>query len=89
MFTRKTLVLSKKDVEGLRLRVVGGLVSRGYTTNDIDVVGEREDIPALVSRLHADGIQEPIHYCGSEHEKHSHLRCAFYGIKMALTGKGY
>src|SRR5690348_9203195 len=76
----------KKDFHDLDLHVVGGLANRGYTTNDIDVIGDRADIPALVSRLEKDGIQEPIHYCGSEHGKHSHLRCAYFGIKMALTG---
>jgi len=79
----------KKNFRGLDLRVVGGLVNRGWTKNDIDVIGNRADIPALSSRLERDGIREPIHYCGGTHEKLSHLRCAFYGIKMALTGKGY
>ncbi len=79
----------KKELRGLDLRIVGGLATRGWTKNDVDVVGERADIPTFESRLRKDGIPEPIHFCGSDDEPHSHLRCALYGIKMALTGKGY
>jgi hypothetical protein len=78
-----------KAVTGLHLQVVGGLTARGWTTNDIDVIGDRGDIGLLAQRLKAQGIVEPIHFCGSDKEPHSHLRCAFYGIKLALTGKGY
>lgn len=79
----------KRDLKGLNLQVVGGLVTRGWTTNDVDVIGDRADAPTLNSRLHQDGIPEPVHYCGRIGEKHSHLKCAYFGIKMALTGKGY
>ncbi len=79
----------KKNMHGLDLQVVGGLVNRGSTTNDVDVIGSRADIPILAHRLQSDGIEEPIHYCGGKDEKHSHLKCAYYGIKMVLTGKGY
>ena len=78
----------RKDMAGLHLRIVGGLARRGWTTNDVDVVGDRIDIPTLSSRLRADNIPEPIHYCG-DGIHHSHLKCAYYGVKMALTGKGY
>ena len=79
----------KKDLRGLDLDVVGGLAERGWTTNDVDVIGNRRDIPTLSSRLRTDGIREPVHYCGSKEGRHSHLLCAFHGVKMALTGRGY
>ncbi len=78
----------QKDMKGLNLRIVGGLVNRGWTTNDVDVIGERSDVPKLASRLAADHILEPVHFCG-DGIHHSHLQCAYYGIKMTLTGKGY
>lgn len=78
----------QKDLRGLGLQVVGGLVNRGWTTNDVDVVGNRADVPELASRLAHDHIAEPVHFCG-DGVRHSHLKCAYYGVKMVLTGKGY
>ena len=78
----------QKDMKGLDLELVGGLPKRGWTTNDVDVVGNRSDAPELEQRLRADNIQEPLHWCG-DGIHHSHVRCAYFGIKMALTGKGY
>ena len=78
----------RKDTRGLDLQVVGGLAERGWTTNDVDVVGNRAYVPKLDARLRADHIKAPIHYCG-DGLKHSHLKCAYFGVKMALTGKGY
>ena len=78
----------KKDMQGLDLRLVGSLPRRGWTRNDVDVVGNRADAAVLDARLRDDKILEPVHYCG-DGIHHSHLRCAYFGIKMALTGKGY
>src|SRR4051812_47825341 len=78
----------RKDMRGLDLQLVGGLPRRGWTTNDVDVVGNRADAPTLEARLRHDHIAEPVHYCG-DGVRHSHLKCAYFGVKMALTGKGY
>lgn len=72
----------------LHLEIVGGLAERGWTKHDIDVVGERSNIETFSRRMRAGGIPHPIHYCG-DGIHHSHLRCAFNGIKLALTGRGY
>ena len=42
----------------------------------------------ILEYLKKQGIKNPIHYCGNK-EKHSHLKCAYYGVKLALTKKGY
>ncbi len=78
----------QQEVQGLKIQIVGGLIQRGWTTNDIDVVGERKDIPKFSERLRTDGISQPVHYCG-DGIHHSHLKCAYHGVKMALAGKGY
>ena len=78
----------EKFFDDLDIVVVGGLKNRGWTTNDIDVAGAREDAVLLAQKLQKNGISNPIHYCG-EIENHSHILCAYYGIKLALTGRGY
>ena len=78
----------KRHLKGLDIEVVGGLKGRGWTTHDIDVVGKREDIPIFAERLKADAIPHPVHYCRKQ-PYHSHLHCAWNGIKLAFTGKGY
>jgi hypothetical protein len=72
----------------LDLEIVGGLKKRGWTSNDIDVVGTQADIYTLSLRLASENINNPIHYCGERH-KHSHVKCAYYGVKLAFTGRGY
>ncbi len=80
------------DVEpllvNLDLEIVGGLEEHGYTINDVDVVGKWSDAVLLSSRLQKAGIINPVHYCG-DRLKHSHLVCTYYGVKLALTGRGY
>lgn len=75
-------------VENLNLVIGGGLHARGWTKNDIDVNGQKEDVPEFASRLQQKGIPNPVHYCGPL-QGHSHLYCAYNGIKLAFTGKGY
>lgn len=73
---------------GLDLVVVGGLKNRGWTLNDIDVRGTKFDVVVLAQRLQNADIRNPIHYCGT-YDFHSHISCAYYGVKLALTGRGY
>lgn len=75
-------------VEGLDLLIGGGLCSRGWTYNDIDINGSKKDVETFVGRLREKGIPNPVHYCGPR-SAHSHIYCAYNGIKLALTGKGY
>ena len=82
------LATVEPHTEGLDLSIGGGLRTRGWTYNDVDVNGSRTDAAQLDKRLKKNGIPHPIHYCGPR-IGHSHLRCALYGIKLALTGKGY
>ena len=78
----------KECFEGLDVSVIGGLKTRGWTSHDIDITGDRESIPVLVERLRHRHIPNPIHFCERK-PNHSHLRCAWNGIKLTLTGKGY
>lgn len=75
-------------LDGLDLVLVGGLVTRGYTYHDIDVLGAHGDCACLHERLRTNGVRNPVHYCGS-YTKHSHIQCAWNGVKLVLTGKGY
>lgn len=75
-------------LSGLKLRIVGGLSERGWTDNDIDVIGDRTHVSTFSARLRAVGILNPIHWCGT-YEVHSCVSCAYFGIKLVLTGKGY
>lgn len=75
-------------LDGLDLKIVGGLEKRGYTKNDIDLIGEKKDVQILAERLLKVGVVNPLHYCGGE-GRHSHLECALNGIKLAFSGKGY
>lgn len=92
LFGRGGTRLFQREVEpllaGLHLALVGGLARRGWTIHDIDVVGEQEDVSVLAERALGAGITHPIHYCGRPN-RHSHLECVFFGIKLALTGRGY
>jgi len=83
-----TLEAVRAHVNGLDLEIGGGLESRGWTSNDVDVNGSKADIEIFDGRLKEAGIVNPIHYCGPL-AGHSHALCAFNGIKLALTGKGY
>lgn len=87
-YSKLQLADIKRHLIGLDLEVVGGLRRRGWTINDIDVIGDKKDILTLVERLKKNGIQNPVHYCGKPF-RHSHIFCAYYGIKLVLTGKGY
>jgi len=87
-YPRLTLAEVEPHLAGLDLVVGGGLRSRGWTYNDVDVNGDKADAKILDERLKRSGIVHPVHYRGSLTE-HSHLYCAFNGIKLALTGKGY
>jgi len=71
----------------LDLKIVGGLKRRGYTKNDIDIIGEKKDIKILAQRLAEVNIRNPLHHCGEKH-KHSHFKCTLNGIKLAFSGKG-
>ena len=81
-----------KDIEkylvDLDIEIVGSLVQKGWTKNDVDVVGNKNDTKIFAERLKKENIKIPVHYCGG-HNDHSHIKCVYYGIKMAFTGKGY
>ena len=87
-YAKITLEEIEPHLAGLDLDVVGGLKKRGWTLNDVDVVGTKSDIQILSIRLESAAIRNPIHYCGAR-LNHSHIQCAYYGTKLALTGKGY
>lgn len=87
-YSKITFEEVKDALEGLDLEIVGGLKKRGFTTNDLDVVGNILDVPTFSARLKRMGIRNPIHWCGTR-ANHSHLQCAYYGVKLALTGRGY
>ncbi|MDO8514837.1 MAG: hypothetical protein Q7S50_04830 [bacterium] len=83
-----TLEAVRVHVSDLDLEIGGGLETRGWTSNDIDVNGTRADVSVFAKRLKQNGIEHPVHYCGP-HTGHSHVLCALNGIKLALTGRGY
>ncbi|MCE9541067.1 hypothetical protein K8R03_00730 [Candidatus Kaiserbacteria bacterium] len=87
-YQKITLEEIRPHLSGLNLDIVGGLSKRGWTLNDVDVVGTKSDIQNLSIRLETRGIRNPIHYCGAR-LNHSHIQCAYYGVKLALTGRGY
>ena len=68
----------------LNLEIVGGLNYRGWTVHDIDVIGDKKDIPALVERLEKARIKNPVHLCDSKFHKHSHFLCLIDGLKVIL-----
>lgn len=72
-------------MRGLNLQIIGGLVRRGWTIHDIDVVGEPDDVRIFSERLRRAGINNPVHY-GSKLRKHSHLVCLLDGLKVILQG---
>ena len=79
---------AQKHFEGLDLKLVGGLTTRGWTVHDIDVTGDKKDAPELERRLRDNNIPHPIHLCRGK-PNHSHFLCALNGVKLVLTGKGY
>lgn len=89
-FGRKWKKIYKHEViihmKGLRLQIIGGLVRRGWTIHDIDVVGNPDDVHIFVERLRKAGINNPVHY-GSGLRKHSHFICLFDGLKVILQGQ--
>lgn len=87
-YPRLTLSKPQRCLTRLDLKIVGGLKKRGWTKNDIDVVGDKEDVRALAERLRRAGIKNPVHYCG-QRRSHSHFQCIYYGLKLALVHKGY
>lgn len=81
----------KKDqvfghMRGLNLELVGGLVNRGWTIHDIDVVGNAKDVPTFVDRLERGGITNPVHLCDTHlrFKSHSHFFCLLDGLKLIL-----
>ena len=88
IYRRITLKEVESLLDGLDLAIVGGLKSRGYTNNDIDIVGAKGDVSILAGRLAKKNIDNPLHYCGNR-SRHFHSTTIYYGIKMAITGKGY
>jgi len=87
-YSKLLLQDAEKHLGDLDLSIVGGLAKRGWTMNDVDVIGKRAHVALLSERLHASGISNPIHWCGSR-DKHSHIQCAYFGVKLAITGKGH
>ena len=87
-YPRITLPGIQQYTEGLDVVIVGGLQNRGWTCNDIDVLGSKQDAKIFDERLKKNGVMHPVHYCGPL-TNHSHVVCAFNGIKLALTGRGY
>ncbi len=73
-------------MSGLHLTIVGGLIERGYTEHDVDVIGNEKDVPALVQRLAERNIHNLVHYCGSDPVKHSHLRALINGFLVTFLG---
>lgn len=84
--TKEQILPLAKD---LKIKVVGGLVRRGWTLHDIDVVGNRQDVAIFSRRLRKNQISNPIHFCGRTSEKHSHLRCLWNGLMLILRGNKY
>lgn len=84
--------IEKKEIDALlydlNLRVVGGLLKKGWTVHDIDIVGSSEDVLKFVERLKKHQITNPVHFCGSD-KNHSHFKCLWNGLKILLGGKNY
>lgn len=82
--------VERKDVvhhmNSLQLQLVGGLVTRGWTVHDIDVIGSEADVPLFVQRLERSGIHNPVHFCDDGFVKHSHLRCIREGLEVLFLG---
>ena len=70
----------------LNLVVVGGLKNWGYTEHDIDVVGNKKDIPLLIQRLTKNKIDNLVHYRGLLGDKHSHLTALVNGFLVTFFG---
>lgn len=71
-------------MRGLNLEIVGGLVNRGWTIHDIDVIGDPRDIPVFIERLEKARIKNPVHLCDKGIRKHSHFLCLMDGLKLIL-----
>lgn len=73
-------------LKGLNLRVVGGLDYRGHTKHDIDVIGDERDVPVLVKRLNEKNINNLVHYCGPQANRHSHWQALKNGFLVTFLG---
>jgi len=76
----------RASFDGLDLKIVGGLINRGYTNHDIDVVGYKKDVSILVQRLTSKNINNPVHYCGIASGEHHHLQALIYGFLVTFIG---
>ena len=85
-WSKITIEQVRPCIEGLGLRIVGGLVNRGYTEHDIDVIGQENDVSTLAKRLAARNINNLVHYCGPASSKHSHFRALVNGFLVTFLG---
>lgn len=85
-WSKITIEQVQPHLEGLDLRVVGGLIKRGYTDHDIDVVGYKKDVSKLVMRLTSQKINNLVHYCGPVSGTHSYLPALLYGLLVTFLG---
>ena len=83
---RITLEQVQPLLTDLDLRIVGGLVNRGFTEHDIDVLGDEDDVSTLVKRLKTKKINNLVHYCGSRSRKHSHWQALKTGFLVTFFG---
>ena len=74
------------SINGLDLKIVGGLDYRGYTEHDIDVIGKEADVPVLVKRLAEKGINNLVHFCGKTASNHSHWQILKNGFLVTFLG---
>ncbi len=92
LFKEKWKSVHKKRLEkylhNLNLEIVGGLTKRGWTVHDIDVMGNHSKVVIFHQRLKKAGIQNPIHYCGTN-KNHSHILCLWNGIRLIFGKNGY
>jgi len=79
-------ILAQRGI--LNLEIVGGLKKRGWTSHDIDVIGNKKDVSAFAKRLRKAKINNPVHYCGNA-EDHSHILCLWNGLILIVKGIGY
>ncbi len=83
---RLTLPQVTPNLSGLDLQIVGGLVNRGFTEHDIDVIGQESDVKVLAKRLSEAGISNLLHYCGPKASSHSHWRALKNGFLVTFLG---
>ncbi len=87
-YPRLSLDSAFQFIGDLDLDIVGGLVKNDSTTNDIDIVGNKDHVEIFANRVKKGGVSNPVHYCGPK-TNHSHLSTILNGIKLAVTGQGF